>query len=119
MPGMAAILYPVAVRKKEFQTHGKCRTFLLLTVDHASKTIKTALKRTHVNTLVGRPALFRQNARTMKAHVPRGGDLVVDEVQADQRYGHFKNRTVFRSASGARFHEPPKTAKFTAVVGTG
>ena len=110
---------PLPISEEELQSHDDQRAFFLLKVNHAGKSVETTLERPYIYALIGRPVLFGQDARAMKAHVPRGGDLVVGEVQADQRYGHFERRSIFCAARRTRVHGPPIAAEFTATVGTG
>ena len=65
--GMLVILLPLAVCEKELQPHDEIRPLLRLTVDHAGKAAKTALKRPHVDALVGGPLLLRQDTGAVKA----------------------------------------------------
>jgi len=52
----------------------------------------------HVNALVGRPLLLRQNGRSVKTHVASGRDLVRNQIQADQSYGYLQGRASLRTA---------------------
>lgn len=99
-------LLPVPVREKKFQPHEERSAFSLLKMDHAGKAAKTALKRPHINALVGRPLFLRQDAGAVKAHVACGCDLVGDEIQAHQRYAHFQRYAVLGTARRARNHLP-------------
>lgn len=105
---MSRTLLPAAVSEKELQSHSETRPFPLLTVNHTGKAAETALERPHVDALVGRPLLFRQNAGAMKAHILRGRELVYSQVHADQRNGHFQRSTTLGAARRTRIQVPPE-----------
>jgi hypothetical protein len=113
------IVLPVAVGEKEFQPHDERSALSLLTVDHAGNAAKTPLKGPHVDALVGRPPLPRQDTGAVKAHLTRGRDLVGKEVHAHQRYAHFQWCAIFGPASRARIHVPSHAAKTCGARGTG
>lgn len=117
---MLALRRPAAVGEKKLQPHDGSKGLPLLAVDHPGKATKTALETPHVDALVGRPLVFRHDASPVKAHVSRGGDLVGSQVQAEQRYCHFKRSAILRPARRTRVHKPPpNAAKTAAAVGAG
>ena len=75
---MTAILPPVSVREKELQPHDESGGASPLAVDHAGETVEAALEGPHVDALVGRPLLLRQNGCSVKAHVAGGRDIIGD-----------------------------------------
>lgn len=103
---MPVIPFPLAVGEKKLQPHDEARTPPLLTVNHARKPVETALERPNIKALVGPPIIFRQDACSMETHIPGSGDLVGDEVQANQCYRHFKKRAILGSAGRTRIHAP-------------
>src|SRR6266702_1958986 len=102
---MLALRRPAAVGEEKLQPHDGSKGLPLLTVDHPGKATKTALETPHVDALVGRPLVFRHDASPVKAHVSRGGDLVGGQVQAEQRYCHFKRSAILRPARRTRVHK--------------
>ena len=95
---MTAILVPVSICEEKLQPHDEGKTASLLAVDHAGKPVEAALQGPHVNALVGRPLLLRQNGRSVKTHVASGRDLVRNQIQADQRYGYLQGRASLGTA---------------------
>ena len=63
---------------------------------YTRKAPEGALDGPYVDALVDSPLMLRQNTRAMRAHVPRGRDLVGDEVRASQRDGYFEGSPYFR-----------------------
>src|SRR5260370_8009391 len=117
---MLTLRRPAAVREKKLQPHDGSKGLRLLTVDHPGKATKTALERSHVDALVGRPLVPRHDAGPVKAHVSRGGDFVGGQIQAEQRYCHFKRSAILRPARKTPHHTPPPTpAKPTPAADTG
>src|SRR6266446_4537539 len=104
---ITAFWLPDPFGEEKLQPHDERGAASLLAVDYAGKTVEAALQGPHVDALVGRPLLFRQNGRSVEAHVPSGRDLVGDHVQADQGYRDFQKRAILSPASRPRVHVPP------------
>ena len=108
---ITAFWLPGPFGEEKLQPHDERGAASLLAVDYAGKTVEAALQGPHVDALVGRPLLFRQNGRSVEAHVPSGRDLVGDHVQADQGYRDFQKRAILSPASRPRVHVPPVCRK--------
>jgi hypothetical protein len=89
---------PVSVCEEKLQSHDEGGPASLMAVDHAGKTLETALQGPHVEALVGSPPLFSQNGRSVETYVPGSRDFVGDQVQAGQRDGDLQRRTSLSTA---------------------